>query len=102
MNNELVALLREFAARLVTENGGSDSARVREQLRIVNDTAKAILVAQYRTGKKSLLGQHPRGKANRGRRNRSSKAVRRTAYRSKPASSIGMSKLGRSGSEITH
>jgi len=49
--NGIEALLRQFATRLVKEEGGSDSARVREQLRIVNDTAKAILVAQYQTRK---------------------------------------------------
>jgi hypothetical protein len=32
----------------VKESGGSDSAHVQEQLRIVNATAKAILVAQAR------------------------------------------------------
>lgn len=62
--SELVALLRQFAARLVKENGGSDSARVREQLRIVNDTAKAILVAEC-AKKKRLPKQSLRGKTNR-------------------------------------
>ncbi|SRR5579871_611403 len=47
VSGELVALLRQFATRLVKENGGSDSARVREQLRIVNGTAKAILVEEF-------------------------------------------------------
>lgn len=66
MTDDLVALLRQVAARTVAENGGSDSARVREQLRIVNATAKGILVAQHQTRKKPVLGQHLHGTANRG------------------------------------
>lgn len=55
---DLVAVLRQFAKRIVKEQG-SDSAHAREQLWIVNNTAKDILVAKF---KKLFPEPQPRSK----------------------------------------